>query len=401
MPRKIIHLDLDAFFCSVEELSNPSIKGKPFAVGGKPNERGVVSSCSYAARLKGVKSAMSSAKALQICPELSILPPNHTAYADMSHQVMQRLHAITPLVEQISIDEAFLDVTDLTEPAIQISQLLQRRINLELSLPCSLGIASNKLVAKTATDFGKSSHHAPFPPNTIHEVIPGTEAQFLAPLPAIALWGIGPKTALLLADSGIHTIGDITRWPEKELTKILGKHGFEISQHAKGIDDRPVITWHEIKSISQEITFITDITDYASLRDTLHQLAGSLGSRMRKSHLSGTTIKLKIRWADFSTLSRQRTLSSSTDEDQVIFNHVVKLLDELWKTPRLVRLIGVGVSNFQESSSQLNLWENFSGKGKRLQKAVDELKDRYGDQSIQRGYELHKAPRHDETGIDQ
>jgi len=398
MPRKIIHLDLDAFFCAVEELKNPSLKGKSFAVGGKPYERGVISSCSYAARMKGIKSAMPSAKALKICPELTILPSDYSSYADLSHKVMEKFHAITPLVEQISIDEAFLDVSDLVEPARHIGQLLQSQINSELYLPCSLGIASNKLVAKIATDYGKSSHRTPFPPNSIHEVIPGTESQFLAPLPTIALWGIGPKTASLLANLGIHTIGDIAHYPEKELVRYLGKHAFEIYQHAKGIDDRPVINLHEPKSISQETTFITDITDYGILRETLQKLTARVGYRMRKSHLSGTTIKLKIRWKDFSTLTRQISISTSTDEDKVIFDYALKLLDELWKSPKPVRLIGVGVSNFLNFPHQLLLWENSSGKGKRLQQAVDELKDRFGDRSIQRGSEIQKTRRHDETG---
>jgi DNA polymerase-4 len=397
MPRKIIHLDLDAFFCAVEELSHPSLKGKPFAVGGKPNERGVISSCSYAARQKGVKSAMPSGKAMRLCPELVILPGRYPSYLDMSRQVMDILNEVTPLIEQISIDEAFLDITDMYEPARQVGKIIQQRINQDLGLPCSLGIATSKLVAKIATDFGKSSHHEPLPPNVIFEVLPGIEAQFLAPLPVINLWGIGPKTATLLSKKGIKTIGDIVQVPEKELISLLGKQGYEIHQHAQGIDDRPIVTLHEMKSISQETTFIEDETDLKFLTDTLHQLSNKAGSRLRKANLCCTTVKIKLRWSDFTTLSRQQTVSTPIDEDQVIYNTALKLFEEVFKTPKPVRLIGIGLSNFHDSTYQLDLWQNTTGKGKHLQSAIDELKERFGNQSIQRGYELQRPSRHDET----
>src|SRR5262245_61933816 len=197
--RTIIHLDLDAFFCAVEEQRDPSLRGKPFAVGGRPESRGVVSSASYAARRFGVRSAMPMSTAVRHCPDLIVVPPHHLAYRAASQQVMERLHTITPLVEQISIDEAFLDVTALGEPGQTIAARLQATIRDELGLSCSLGVAANKLVAKIATDVGKSLVRSGQMPQAICVVPPGDEAAFLAPLPTTALWGVGPRTAEKLA----------------------------------------------------------------------------------------------------------------------------------------------------------------------------------------------------------
>ncbi|HKZ68683.1 MAG TPA: DNA polymerase IV, partial [Anaerolineales bacterium] len=211
MPRKILHLDLDAFFCAVEEQRDPSLRGKPFAVGGKPEERGVVASCSYAARQVGVRSAMPMSRALKLCPGLLIVSARHRAYGQTSDKVMAVLHDLTPLVEQISIDEAFLDVSDLPQSAEAIARELQRTIRDQLNLPASLGVATNKLVAKIATDVGKAAARTGDYPSAVMVVPPGEEAAFLAPLPAIALWGVGPKTADQLARLGLKTIGDIAR----------------------------------------------------------------------------------------------------------------------------------------------------------------------------------------------
>ena len=211
--RKIIHLDLDAFFCAAEELKDPSLRGTAFAVGGRPETRGVVSSCSYAARQHGVRSAMPMARAIRLCPGLTVVPPRHGYYSELSDQVMQRIGDLTPLVEPLSIDEAFLDVSDLPDPPREIAQRLQARIFEELHLPASLGAASNKLVSKIATDVGKAANRGPNAPMAITVVPPGEEAAFLAPLPVEALWGVGPKTAAHLNQFGIHTIGDEQPYP--------------------------------------------------------------------------------------------------------------------------------------------------------------------------------------------
>jgi DNA polymerase-4 len=232
LSRKILHLDLDAFFCAVEELRNPALQGKPFAVGGQPHERGVVASCSYAARRCGVRSAMPMARALRLCPELIIVSSRHGLYGDVSESVMERVRNLTPFVEQVSIDEAFMDVSELTEEAETIAQRLQITIRSDLNLPCSLGVASNKLVAKIANDVGKIAavknvgHSGP--PNAITVVPPGQEADFLAPLPVEMLWGVGPKTAARLAELNILTIGDLARWPDDELVRRFGKNGHDL-----------------------------------------------------------------------------------------------------------------------------------------------------------------------------
>ena len=267
--RKIIHLDLDAFFCAVEELRDPALRGKAFAVGGRPESRGVVASCSYPARRFGVHSAMAMGQALRLCPDLIIVPTHHGEYSAVSRQVMARLHAVTPLVEQISIDEAFLDVTERAEPPDELAQQLQVTIRRELGLPCSMGVATNKLVAKIANNVGKAAAHGEGPPNAIRVVPPGEEAIFLAPLPCDALWGVGPKTAERLAALGMHTIGAIAAWPADDLARRFGKNGAELARHALGLDDRPIVTQHERKSASQETTFDRDVSDGDALRRTL------------------------------------------------------------------------------------------------------------------------------------
>ena len=228
-PRKIIHLDLDAFYCAVEEQRDPSLSGKPFAVGGRPEERGVVSSCSYAARRIGVRSAMPMARALKLCPKLRIVSPHYHAYEQTSQRVMQYLHQCTPLVEQISIDEAFLDVSELPESAENLARQLQADIRKNLNLPCSIGVATNKLVAKIATDAGKAAAQSGAAPNAITIVPPGHEQEFLAPLPVQALWGVGPKTAQRLAELGVLTIGELASYPSAELVRLFGKSGHQLS----------------------------------------------------------------------------------------------------------------------------------------------------------------------------
>ena len=396
MPRKILHLDLDAFFCAVEEQHDPALCGKPFAVGGRPEGRGVVSSCSYAARRFGVRSAMPMGRAKRLCPALIIVPPRHRIYEEVSQQVMERLGRITPLFEQVSIDEAFLDVSDLPEAGETIARRLQAQIRAEFGLPCSLGVATNKLVAKIATDVGKKAalserlRSSKGPPNAITVAPPGEEAAFLAPLPTEMLWGVGPKTAARLADLGIHTIGDIAAWPEDDLIHRFGENGRDLARHARGLDDRPVITKHGIKSISQETTFARDLGDDAALGRTLRELSAQVGRRLRKENLAGTSVKLKLRWPDFTTLTRQMTLPQPTDLDEKIAETALALLTKVRPKGRAVRLIGVGVSRLGPPLRQLGLWEQDAEKSRRLQAAVDELRQRYGEKVIQRGERGHR-----------
>lgn len=390
MPRTILHIDLDAFFCAVEETHNPDLRGKAFAVGGKPEERGVVASCSYAARRLGVRSAMSMAKALRLSPGLIIVSSRHHLYRDVSRQVMERLHELTPLVEQISIDEAFLDISHVPGEPETIARTLQTRIRDELQLPCSIGIASNKLVAKIATEVGKalrsrSTQGESKPPNAVTVIPSGEEAAFLSPLPADMLWGVGPKTSARLTGLGIHTIGDIAKWPESELIRMFGENGRDLSRHAKGIDERPITTEHETKSISQEITYSRDVREDRVLQETLRDMSIEVAAQLRKNNLAGKTIRLKIRWPDFTTLTRQTTLSHLTDEEEAIEKTALQLLKSVRQPNQAVRLIGVGVSGLGQPVRQLGLWDLGAEKARRIQKVMDELHEKYGKDVIRRG----------------
>ena len=392
MPRTILHIDLDAFFCAVEEIHNPSLRGKAFAVGGKPEERGVVASCSYAARRMGVRSAMPMARALRLSPGLIIVPSRHHLYRDVSQAVMERLYNLTPLVEQISIDEAFLDISEVSEGPDVVAHKLQSRIRDELHLPCSIGIASNKLLAKIATEVGKSlalrqlkAQGEANPPNALTVVPLGEEAAFLSPLPADMLWGVGPKTSTRLTELGIYTIGDLAKWPESELIRMFGENGRDLARHSKGLDDRPVVTEHETKSISQEVTFSRDVRDDKVLQETLREQSLEVARQLRKNNLAGRTIKLKIRWPDFTTLTRQTTLNDATDQADVITKNALELMNSVRRPNQAVRLIGVGVTGLGQPIRQLGLWDVDSEKERRLQDIVDELQEKYGKHVIKRG----------------
>jgi DNA polymerase IV len=383
--RKIIHLDLDAFFCAVEELHRPELRGKAFAVGGQPSVRGVISSCSYAARQKGVRSAMPTAQALRLCPELIVLSSSFSDYHAASDQVMQILNSLTPLMEQISIDEAFLDVSDLPQPGLDIARSLQAQIHRDVHLPCSLGVATNKLVAKMATDVGKAANRGAGYPNAILEVPAGEEAAFMSPLPVRSLWGVGPKMEEHLVEMGITTIGALAAYPEHRLVERFGKWGADLARHARGIDESPVYTEHAVKSISQETTFDRDISDPVILERTLRDLTEQVGGRLRKSEVCASTVRLKLRWPDFSTPTRQMTLQQPTDQDGILFAAVQQLFLKLWQPGRAVRLLGVGASGLSQCAHQLPLWETTTEKERRLLEAIDELRQRYGKQVIRKG----------------
>lgn len=389
MSRSIVHLDLDAFFCAVEELRDPSLRGKAFAVGNHPDYRGVVASCSYPARAFGVRSAMPMSQALRLCPDLIVVQSHFGAYGDYSQQVMERLFEVTPLVEQLSIDEAFLDVSGMHSAAPDIARMLQRQINEALGLPVSLGLASNKLVAKIANNIGKARAGKSKAPNTITHIPAGQERAFLAPLPIRELWGVGPKTAEKLAQLGIQTIGDMADYDGQHLAQIFGKHGRDMYQRAQGIDERPVETEREMKSVSKETTFSRDEGRAAVLIKTLRKLSDQVGQRMRKKAVCGRTVTLKLRWSDFTTITRQMTLNEPTDNDDDIYTAALHLLEHYWPRGRPVRLIGVGVSALEEPRHQLSLWEDDSHERKRqLQQTLDILRGKFGDDIIQRGSQL-------------
>lgn len=395
--RWIIHVDLDAFFASVEELLNPELRGKPLIVGGDPRYRGVVASASYAARAHGVRSAMPVAQALRLCPEAIVVSSHKQEYAERSRAVMNILNEITPIVEQLSIDEAFLDVTgceQLWGAVDEMGRLIQRRIMEEQRLPVSLGIASSRLVAKIACDFGK--------PQGLVIVPPGEECGFLAPLPIERLWGVGQVTGSRLRALGIQTIGDLAAWDEEKLVQLFGEGGHTLYSSARGIDRSPVHVSRERRSISQEQTFAQDIGDGATIHRALLRMSEGLASRLRSYHLVAQTIRLKLRTPDFATITRQVTLGQPTDQVQIIYREAHQLLYRNWAEGRLLRLLGVGVSGLlDESGYQLRLFDRSDQRHIRLNQALDDIRDRYGVEAIVRASLLRRHRHEDGEGRDE
>jgi DNA polymerase-4 len=383
--RQIIHLDLDAFFCAVEEQLDPSLRGVPFAVGGSPEGRGVVSSASYAARVFGIHSAMPMAQAIKACPKLVVISSHFGDYREASQKVMMRLWEYSDRVEQISIDEAFVDVTDSTQPIESLAKELQDGIRQEIGLPNSLGVATNKLVAKIANDYGKKTGIKGVPPNAITIITPGTEAEFLAPLVVEMLWGVGPKTAERLAEIGIKTIGELAQHPEIDLLRRYGKHGYDLSLRAKGIDNRPIVTEYETKSISQEVTYRRDINTETVFIGTIEKQSRHIASHLEKKGLTARTVKIKLRWPDFSTLTRQMTLGQPTKDEGDIRNAALKLFNNVWSTGKKVRLLGVGVSGLSTPPVQIGLWDVDWEKEAKIQDILAEVHEKFGDQALRRG----------------
>ncbi|MCX6033119.1 MAG: DNA polymerase IV [Chloroflexi bacterium] len=383
--RAIIHLDLDAFFVAVERLDDPALIGRPVIVGGRAEARGVVASASYEARVYGIHSAMPTAQALRLCPGVVRVEGHHGRYAEMSRRVMALLGEYTPLLEPISIDEAFLDVTGTEAhygPPGQLAQTLQDRIEAELGLSASLGVASNKLVAKIASDLRK--------PHGIMVVPSGEEAAFLAPLPVRRLWGVGEVTGRELGKLGIETIGDLARLPLGDLRGRFGAHGEGLWRAARGLDDSPVTPEREAKSLSREETFAQDIGDPAILRRELLRLSDAVAARLRRHGCQARTVGLKLRYGDFTTLTRQATLSEPTDAGPVIYAQAIALFEAAWNR-QPVRLLGIGAANLIQAGRQLRLFTADGPDGAanaerqaQLDAALDRIRARFGDRAVQR-----------------
>jgi len=379
MARAILHLDLDAFFVAVERLDNPALNGQPVIVGGRPEARGVVSSASYESRAFGVHSAMPTAQALRLCPEVILVSGHRGRYVELSRRVMAILGDYTPLLEPISIDEAFLDVSGTEAhygPPGTLAAAIQDRIDRELRLSASLGAASNKLVAKIASDHRK--------PHGITVVPSGEEAAFLAPLAIRRLWGVGEVTGRELTRLGIRSIGDLAQIPLDELKARFGAHGAGLWRAAHGLDESPVTPEHEAKSLSREETYNEDISNPSILRRELLRLSDAVASRLRRHNFQARTITLKLRYQDFTTLTRQATLREPTDAGPTIYAQALALFEAAWDRRLPVRLLGVSAAGLSQPARQLRLFEQEGQRQAQLDAALDRIRARYGEDAIQR-----------------
>ena len=350
--RHIIHADLDAFYATVEQLDNPELLGKPVLVGGRPENRGVVATASYEARTFGVRSAMPMRTAVRLCPQGIIIPPRFTRYRDMSRQVMDIFRDFTEIVEPLSLDEAYLDISEAVDEAqgrwpLGVALELKRRVKEETGLTVSVGVSVSKSVSKIASDLDK--------PDGLVVVPPGEQAGFLAPLPVGKLWGIGPKTAERLHAAGVTTIGKLAEQSPEWFSRMFGQRAAAVRLRAAGLDDEPVHTERETKSVSSETTFPDDLGDAAELRRVLEELADSVAGSLEGKALQGRTVTVKMRLADFTTFSRQTTLPTPSNDAAPIKDTAWRLLSAELTPGRSFRLLGVGVSNFVDADEQRQL----------------------------------------------
>ena len=347
-PRKIIHLDMDAFYASVEQREDPSLRGKPVAVGGSPQSRGVVAACNYEARKFGVRSAMPMARAVRQCPELVIVRPNFTLYKSISQQVMSILRSATPLVEPLSLDEAYLDVTAnlLNEPlAMEVARLLKARIRDELSLTASAGVAPNKFLAKIASGWKK--------PDGLTVIAPERIESFLQKLPVEALWGVGPVTAKKLHAIGVVRLVDVRAADRALLTRTVGSLADWLMRLAHGDDPRAVTPDRPWKSISAEDTYATDLDDVKEMRAEIARLAGRVAVSLERKALVARTVTIKVRYANFTTVTRSHTEEPPTHEELRIVKRALFLLERTDAAKRPVRLLGVGAHGLMENAGMV------------------------------------------------
>ena len=386
MRRAVLHIDMDAFYASVEELDNPKLKGTPLIVGGTSG-RGVVAAASYAVRRFGVHSAMPMSEALRLCPGAVCVAPRMARYQEVSAQVFSIFHEFTPLMEGLSLDEAFLDVTSslkLLGSPEEIGANIRRRIRELTGLTASVGIAPNKLLAKIASDLRK--------PDGMYVLDPDGMRDVLDALPIEKLFGVGRKTLPLVHAAGIRTFGDARHASDAQLWRAFGRHGKTMRERASGLDDRPVEPDREEKSISAEDTFATDIKSHAALQVELLRLADRTASRLRSHELFAATVNVKIRRADFTTFTRQRALGAPTNDTAVIAGAAKELLAGwLREQPRAaLRLLGVGVSDLQAGMQQDLFSAPNAPAG--LDSTVDGIRERFGKGSLTRASLLQKPP---------
>lgn len=390
----IILVDLDAFFASVEQLDHPAWRGKPVIVGGDADKHGVVSTCSYEARACGVRSAMASSRARQLCPDAIWTGGNFARYREISEQIIQILRDETPHVQQVSIDEAFCDISPTKtnrEHPISVVNRIQLRVE-KLGVTCSIGLGTSKSVAKIASDMDK--------PRGITIVYPGEEQKFLSPIPIRTLSGIGPAAEKSLLALGIKTLGDLGGADESILRKVFGKNAELMRNRALGTDRSPIVTDDEVKSVSNEVTFAKDLCTREEIDAALGTIAAKIGRRLRKKELQGSTLALKVRYDDRSVKSAQKPLHAATDDEFILIEAAKDLVDDVWRPGMKVRLLGLALTNFNSSDTeQLSLFDVDQSelqanaklaedKRKQLITATDKLKDMYGEGVVRFGREL-------------
>ena len=386
----ILHIDMDAFYASVEERDDPSLVGKPVIVGGTAEGRGVVAAANYEARKFGVHSAMAAARAMRLCPHAVVLKPRIDYYATVSRQIREIFEQFTPLVEPLSLDEAFLDVTGseaIFGNSAEIGQAIKQCIRSELRLVASVGVAPSKFVAKIASDVKK--------PDGFVIVEAGEVQAFLDPLPVGRLWGVGKVTGQVFERLAIRTIGQLRQMPIDTLNAMFGSSGEHYWRLAHGIDERRVVPDREAKSISNETTFAEDISDMEILRMWLVELVEQVGRRLRRHDIKGRTVELKVRFADFKTISRSLTLTEPTNTTQELLDTGVELLTKRLPAQHLsVRLLGFGVNNLDDSgTSQQQLFdEPDRDRHRELDRVADQITAKFGKLAIRRGARLDKGP---------
>jgi len=385
----IVHVDMDAFYASVEERDRPELVGKPVIVGGSPERRGVVAAANYVARKFGVHSAMPSITARRLCPHAVFLPSRIDYYAEVSLHIRAIFERFTPLVEPLSLDEAFLDVTGsepLFGPAVEIGRKIKQVIGEEVRLVASVGVAPNKFLAKIASDLEK--------PDGFVVVEPDRVSSFLDPLPVERIWGVGRQGSQVFHRLGIRTIGQLRQLPLDVLQQRFGAGGEHFWRLARGVDDRPVVPEREAKSVSHETTFERDVDDRDVLRAWLLDLTEQVGWRLRQHGLRGRTVQVKIRFADFSTITRSHTLPEVTNLTEGLWQAAEELLRKGLQARRgPVRLLGVGVSGLDDSGVGQGLLFDREERQKqgRLDSVKDQLKHRFGPDALRRGSALRNV----------
>ena len=381
--RHILHVDMDAFYAAVEQHDRPELRARPVLVGGDPRGRGVVTTASYEARPFGCHSAMAMATAVRLCPLAIVVPPRFERYAEISRHVFAILESFTPLVEPLSIDEAFLDISGsirLLGSPESIARDVRRQIQATTGLTASVGVAPNKFIAKLASDLQK--------PDGLVIVRPDDVQAFLDPLPIDRLWGVGKATLPKFEELGVRTFADACGLSLGQLRERFGDSGEHFYQLVRGSDDRPVVSDREAKSLSHETTFAEDVADREHLREVLLGQVEHVARRLRRHGLTARTVTLKVRTPDFRTVTRHRTLDMATDETHVLWEAVSRLFEEwAWRSAARVRLIGAGVMQLSvEGRGQLELFGGVvKSPGRRLDRTIDMIRQRFGDGAIGHG----------------